>query len=177
MGPSLISFISKAAPEIIFTLFRMFGCNKKYNFSKITFLLTKIYPFDPEMNLRSHFYFNSFPGHSPRTATQSEREKRDTKQTHTQQHNELPDPHFISPIHSDPRTREVWSTHSNTERKRERAPIHISYLRSTPIHEPERSDPRTATQGEIENELRSSPIHEPESSDPRHSILFPCVYL
>ena len=110
------------------------------------------------MNLRSHFHFNSFPGHSPRfSATQRKREKRNTKQTHTQQHNEL------------------RSTHSNTERKRERAPIHISYLRSTPIHELERSDPCTATQRERENELRSrnqssDPLRSTnQSSDPRTS--------
>ena len=59
----------------------MFGCNGKYNFLEIAFLLTKIYPFDPEMNLHSHFHFNSFPGHSPRIATQREREKRNTKVT------------------------------------------------------------------------------------------------
>ena len=73
----------------IFTLFRMFGCNGKYNFPEVAFLLTKIYPFDPEMNLHSHFHFNSFPSHSPRTATQREREKRNTKQTHTQREREL----------------------------------------------------------------------------------------
>ena len=54
---------------------------RKYNFPEIVFLLTRIYPFDPEMNLRTHFHFNSFPGHSPRTATQREREKRNTKVT------------------------------------------------------------------------------------------------
>ena len=59
----------------------MFGCNGKYNFSEIVFLLTRIYAFDPKMNLRSHFHFNSFPGHSPRIATQREREKRNTKVT------------------------------------------------------------------------------------------------
>ena len=67
----------------------MFGCNRKYNISEIAFLLTKIYPFDPKMNLHSHFHFNSFPGHSLRTATQREREKRNTKQTHTQREREL----------------------------------------------------------------------------------------
>ena len=39
----------------------MFGCNGKYNFPEIVFLLTRIYAFDSEMNLRSHFHFNSFP--------------------------------------------------------------------------------------------------------------------
>ena len=80
------------------------------------------------------------------------------------------------------------STHSNTERKREekhktnahtatqRAPIHAQQHRekertsSDPhfislIHEPERSDPRTATQRERENELRS----RNQSSDPLRS--------
>ena len=59
----------------------MFGCNGKYNFPEIVFLLTRIYAFNPKMNLRSHFHFNSFPGHSPRIATQREREKRNTKVT------------------------------------------------------------------------------------------------
>ena len=44
-------------------------------------MLTRIYPFDREMNLRTHFHFNSFPGHSPRTATQREWEKRNMKVT------------------------------------------------------------------------------------------------
>ena len=39
----------------------MFGCNEKYSFPEIVFLLTRIYAFDLEMNLRSHFHFNSFP--------------------------------------------------------------------------------------------------------------------
>ena len=42
----------------------MFGCNGKYNFPEIVFLLTRIYAFDPEMNLHSHFHFNSFLGHA-----------------------------------------------------------------------------------------------------------------
>ena len=61
---------------------------------------------------------------------------------HAQQHREKErtssDPHFISPIHSDPRTREVRSTHSNTGRNRERASI--------------QSDPRT-------RELRSKTFY------------------
>ena len=73
----------------------MFGCNGKYNFPEIAFLLTKIYPFDPEMNLHSHFHFNSFPGHSPRTATQRdaqqhrEKERRETQNKRTHRENEL----------------------------------------------------------------------------------------
>ena len=47
--------------EIIFTLFHVFGWNGKYNFPEIAFLLTAIYSFDPEMNLRFHFPFNSLP--------------------------------------------------------------------------------------------------------------------
>ena len=129
----------------------MFGCNRKYNFPEIAFLLTIIFPFDSEMNLRSHFHFNSFPGHSH---AQQHREKREAKHKtnahtaiqrasiHAQQHREKErtssDPHFISPIHSDPRTREVRSTHSNTGRNRERASI--------------QSDPRT-------RELRSKTFY------------------
>ena len=75
--------------EIIFTQTRMFGCNGKYNFPEIIFLLTRIYAFDPKMNLHSHFHFNSFPGHAKRTATQREREKRNTKRTRTQREREL----------------------------------------------------------------------------------------
>ena len=85
---------------------------------------------------------------------QQHREKREAKHKtnahtaiqrasiHAQQHREKErtssDPHFISPIHSDPRTREVRSTHSNTGRNRERASI--------------QSDPRT-------RELRSKTFY------------------
>ena len=72
--------------EIIFTLFHVFGCNGKYNFLEIAFLLTVIYPFDPEMNLRFHFPFNSFPDHISTHSNTERREKRNRKQTHTQQH-------------------------------------------------------------------------------------------
>ena len=109
--------------EIIFTLFRMFGCNGKYNFPEIAFLLTKIYPFDPEMNLHSHFHFNSFPGHSPRTATQRdaqqhrEKERRETQNKRTHKENELRSLNHLPrpPIHEP------------------RAPIHEC---RAPIHEP-----------------------------------------
>ena len=39
----------------------MFGCNKKFHFSEIHFLLTNIYSFDPEIILHSYFQFKSFP--------------------------------------------------------------------------------------------------------------------
>ena len=83
--------------EIIFTQTRMFGCNEKCNFPEIIFLLTKIYAFDPEMNLHSHFHFNSFPSH-----TRTQREQREWE-----------------------KERRESKTHSNTERARERtrAPI------------------------------------------------------
>ena len=57
----------------------MFGCNGKYNFPKIVFLLTRIYPFDPEMNLRSHFHFNSFPEKEREREREKEREKREPR--------------------------------------------------------------------------------------------------
>ena len=38
----------------------MFGCNKKFHFSEIHFLLTNIYSFDPEIILHSYFQFKSF---------------------------------------------------------------------------------------------------------------------
>ena len=78
----------------------MFGCNGKYNFLEIVFLLTIFYAFDPEMNLHSHFHFNSFPSHSPHTATQREREKRNTKVTRTQRERELRSSHP-----------DLWSSH------------------------------------------------------------------
>ena len=39
----------------------MFGCNGKWNFLEIHFLLTNIYSFDPEIILHSYFQFKSFP--------------------------------------------------------------------------------------------------------------------
>ena len=54
-------FWVKMISRIIFPQIRMFGCNGKWNFSEIHFMLTEIYAFDPEMNLHSHFHFNSFP--------------------------------------------------------------------------------------------------------------------
>ena len=48
----------------------MFGCNKKFHFSKIHFLLTNIYFFDPEIILHSYFQFKSFP--------EKERERRES---------------------------------------------------------------------------------------------------
>ena len=39
----------------------MFGCNKKFHFPEIHFLLTNIYSFDPEIILHSYFQFKSFP--------------------------------------------------------------------------------------------------------------------
>ena len=38
----------------------MFGCNGKFHFPKIHFLLTNIYSFDPELILHSYFWFKSF---------------------------------------------------------------------------------------------------------------------
>ena len=127
---------------------------------------------------------------------QQHREKREAKHKtnahtatqrapiHAQQHREKErtssDPHFISPIHSDPRTREVRSTHSNTERNRERAPTQATRA-------PIQSDPRTRElrstnqreQAPIHerstNQRERAPIHEPElrsmnqRSDPRTS--------
>ena len=39
----------------------MFGCNGKFHFPEIHFLLTNIYSFDPEIILHSYFQFKSFP--------------------------------------------------------------------------------------------------------------------
>ena len=38
----------------------MFGCNEKFHFPEIHFLLTNIYSFDPEIILHSYFQFKSF---------------------------------------------------------------------------------------------------------------------
>ena len=46
--------------EIIFPQTRMFGCNGKFHFPEIHFLLTNIYSFDPEIILHSYFQFKSF---------------------------------------------------------------------------------------------------------------------
>ena len=54
-------FWVKMISGIIFPQIRMFGCNGKWNFPEIHFMLTEIYAFDPEMNLHFHFHFNSFP--------------------------------------------------------------------------------------------------------------------
>ena len=63
----------------------MFGCNKKFHFSEIHFLLTNIYSFDPEIILHSYFQFTSFPKRErerererePRSERERERKKRE----------------------------------------------------------------------------------------------------
>ena len=47
--------------EIIFTLFRMFGCHRKWYFPENDFRLTNIFTFDPEMIFSPHFHFKAFP--------------------------------------------------------------------------------------------------------------------
>ena len=47
------------------------GCNEKWNFPEIHFLLTNIYSFDPDCILHSYFQFKSFP--------EREREKREPR--------------------------------------------------------------------------------------------------
>ena len=51
----------------------MFGCNGKFHFPEIHFLLTNIYSFDPEIILHSYFQFKSFP------EKEREREKREPR--------------------------------------------------------------------------------------------------
>ena len=59
----------------------MFGCNKKFHFSEIHFLLTNIYSFDSEIILHSYFQFTSFPERErerePRSERERERKKRE----------------------------------------------------------------------------------------------------
>ena len=69
-------FWVKMISGIIFPQIRMFGCNGKWNFSKIHFMLTEIYAFDPEMNLHSHFHFNSFPEREREREKEGERKER-----------------------------------------------------------------------------------------------------
>ena len=47
--------------EIIFTIFRMFGCHRKWYFPENDFRLTNIFTFDPEMIFSFHFHFKAFP--------------------------------------------------------------------------------------------------------------------
>ena len=53
----------------------MFGCNGKFHFPEIHFLLTNIYSFDPELILHSYFWFKSFP----EKEREREREKREPR--------------------------------------------------------------------------------------------------
>ena len=78
-----VCFGGKWFQEIIFPQTRMFGSNRKWNFPEIHFLLTKIYAFDPEMILHSHFHFKSFPGHAKHR--ESER-KNNTERARTRMH-------------------------------------------------------------------------------------------
>ena len=52
-----------------------FGCQGKRYFPEMQLQLTKIFPFDPEMNYCLHFHFNSFPG----LANRRERERKSSK--------------------------------------------------------------------------------------------------
>ena len=66
-------FWVKMIQEIIFPQTRMFGCNGKFHFPEIHFLLTNIYSFDLEIILHSYFQFKSFP------KKEREREKREPR--------------------------------------------------------------------------------------------------
>ena len=55
----------------------MFGCNGKWNFPEIHFLLTNIYSFDLEIILHSYFQFKSFPERE--REREREREKREPR--------------------------------------------------------------------------------------------------
>ena len=54
----------------------MFGCNGKWNFPEIHFLLTNIYSFDLEIILHSYFQFKSFP--EKERERERERERRES---------------------------------------------------------------------------------------------------
>ena len=72
-----VCFGGKWFQEIIFPQTRVFGSNGKWNFPENHFLLTKIYSFDPEMILHSHFHFKSFP--EKEREREREREKREPR--------------------------------------------------------------------------------------------------
>ena len=55
----------------------MFGCNGKFHFPEIHFLLTNIYSFDPELILHSYFRFKSFP--EKEREREREREKKEPR--------------------------------------------------------------------------------------------------
>ena len=57
----------------------MFGCNGKWNFPEIHFLLTNIYSFDQEIILHSYFQFKSFPEKEREREREREREKREPR--------------------------------------------------------------------------------------------------
>ena len=158
----------------------MFGCNGKYNFPEIAFLLTIIYPFDPEMNLRSHFHFNSFPGHSPRTATQrEERSETQNKRTHS---NTLRSTH-IAPIHErstnqrEHRSDPLRST--NHRPINERAPIQLSETHTGPatsVTEPTTYHGEFSVTGSPSTHSpHLRPTHVRSTHSPRQSDL--CIYL
>ena len=62
------------------------GCNEKWNFPEIHFLLTNIYSFDPDCILHSYFQFKSFPERererkeSPDRREREEEERADERQ-------------------------------------------------------------------------------------------------
>ena len=136
----------------------MFGCNGNYNFPEIVFMLTKIYPFDSEMNLRTHFHFNSFPGHSPRTATQRERENRNTKVTKN-----IPRTH--RPIRNQPPRAPIQPLRRQAQPPRR--PIQYPDLRSS--HRELRAQNATAF-SESESTEPTAPITEPNTYHGEFSV-------
>ena len=68
--------------EIIFTLFCMFGCHRKWYFPKNDFRLTNIFAFDLEMIFSSHFHFKAFPEKERERGRERARERgEETKQS------------------------------------------------------------------------------------------------
>ena len=151
----------------------MFGCNGKYNFPKIVFLLTRIYPLDPEMNLRSHFHFNSFPGHSPRTATQREREKRNTKPT---KNTERMHPPILNPAteSSDPAT-ETSNPATQTSDPVPRPPIQPPRRPTQPPKRPIQYPNLRSSHRELRPQIATA-FSESESTEPTAPITKPNTY-
>lgn len=101
------------------------------------FLLTEIFPFDPEMILHSHFHFKSFPGHAKHRESERKNAKHNTQRARERTRAPFQPPR--APIQ--PRARESV-----------RAPIDPAT---------ESSDP--ANKREKERELRSSHRHRSTS--------------
>ena len=138
-------FWGKMISRIIFPQTRMFGSNRKWNFPEIHFLLTKIYAFDPEMILHSHFHFISFPGHakhreSERKNNTERARERTQREQEKEQHRESKNQNTPSdPANEWEKEPKLLSSHrelrsSKRVRERTKAPIQpLTSIYLTPV--------------------------------------------